>query len=295
MFTTQHDNQNDNAIRIHFYSVIESPANAVLAAARTLCSRDEHEAIARYASDTLRHRARLTRCVARHTLAQYLKAPANVLQFATTNNGKPYLTYPESTQWVFSITHTPTWVAIAVGQALAVGVDLEDLPARPGVAHDIRNLLTPAETTWLDADTQDDQASDLRATQLWTIKEALLKCHGTGLLVPASTITARLEGTPPTVTAIHEPPGTPWGSPRRWAIAPLPDQALTTLSRGHRTPLGAGCVAALVTAHRPVTGWQLHPHRRWWGQYVDSPVAFDTPHTEAEPIVLRAAPSLLAT
>lgn len=295
MPTTQPTNQNDNLIRIHFYSVVESPTNSVLAAARTLCSLDEQARIARYATNALRHRARIARCATRHALAQYVGTPAHTLQFATTNHGKPYLTHPQRGEWTFSITHTATWVAIAIGQTSAVGLDLEDLPARQSVPRDIRALLTTAEAAWMDDAAPDPQAHADRGTRLWTIKEALLKCHGTGLLVPASTVSVELHGAAPTVTAVHEHPPAPDTPPRTWAIQPLPDDTLATLSAGHATPLGVGCIAALTVSQHPVTQWLLHPHEPWWRHYTShSDGACPTPPTPA-PITLTATPPLRAT
>ena len=90
--------------------------------------------------------------------------------FARGEFGKPYL--PGGIP--FSLSHGGDLAVLAVGEeGTELGVDTESLerPWREAVA---KRLFTPEEQLWF-------QGSSERFFRLWTRKEAVLKCRGSGL------------------------------------------------------------------------------------------------------------------
>lgn len=84
--------------------------------------------------------------------------------------GKPYL--PDGPP--FSLSHGGELVVLAVGEGNAeLGVDVEKT-SRPWREAVVRRLFTAEEQRWLDG-------SGERFFRLWTRKEAVLKCRGSGL------------------------------------------------------------------------------------------------------------------
>ena len=107
-------------------------------------------------------------------LAAYGAAPLRVLRTAA---GQPY--FPDRPGLHLSISHTGPWWACVVTDR-PVGLDIED-PAirRPGFPADrlAARYFTPAEQAYVAA----AAASRAAFLALWTRKEALLKCRGTGI------------------------------------------------------------------------------------------------------------------
>ena len=92
-------------------------------------------------------------------------------------NGKPYLLGREDL--FFSLSHSGKYVVCAVAEC-EIGVDIEPVsPIRPAV---VRRCFNEAEQAWIGEDAA-------RFTRLWTMKEAYMKLTGTGLSVPAKSIT----------------------------------------------------------------------------------------------------------
>ena len=115
-------------------------------------------------------------------LAAYGAAPLRVLRTAA---GQPY--FPDRPGLHLSISHTGPWWACVVTDR-PVGLDIED-PAirRPGFPADrlAARYFTPAEQAYVAAAAAEQpvvQAPPSAAfLALWTRKEALLKCRGTGI------------------------------------------------------------------------------------------------------------------
>ena len=93
-------------------------------------------------------------------------------------HGKPYLADRPNTY--FSITHSDKWVFLAVADC-PIGIDAQK-PRKvcPRLA---ARSTTPEELAWVKEDTEP------HFTRLWTMKEAYLKCTGTGLIVPIHSVT----------------------------------------------------------------------------------------------------------
>jgi 4'-phosphopantetheinyl transferase len=111
-------------------------------------------------------------------LAERLHCDPSTLQFAKNDDGKPSLTYPSST-WHFNLTHSHDWVALALCEGSAVGIDIESYHRRNDLAaiaqrffseDENRRLAQCAKNEWLDI-----------FFAIWTLKEAHAKALGCGL------------------------------------------------------------------------------------------------------------------
>lgn len=84
--------------------------------------------------------------------------------------GKPYL--PEGP--FFSISHCKEAIAVAIGD-LPIGIDIE------GIRHADMGLIERTMSTAEQAQIAEATSADRTFTRLWTQKEAVLKCQGTGI------------------------------------------------------------------------------------------------------------------
>lgn len=115
-----------------------------------------------------------------------------------------------------SLSHSGRWVAIAIGTAEILGVDIERAPAEICLDDLIANVCHEDEAHAMHALPPDQR--ELALLQLWTRKEALLKAFGVGLTVPPHSIRLlpdahsapppAAHGLPPcTVRDLHLPAG----------------------------------------------------------------------------------------
>jgi phosphopantetheinyl transferase len=82
-------------------------------------------------------------------------------------------------RWGASITHTRGMIACAVNRSGAIGIDLErtDRTEHPALR---KRMLSAGDAP--------DLIDRFSTIQLWTIKEAVLKLHGSGLRVPMKSV-----------------------------------------------------------------------------------------------------------
>lgn len=155
-------------------------------------SPGERDRADRYRRDDDRRRFVAGRHLIRTTLASLLACPAAAVPIAIDRHGRPGVDGAPA----FSLSHAGDQVVLAVapvGVALSVGIDIEMLrddidPLALG-----RRVFAGAELTALQS------AGDRIALffRLWTIKEALLKAAGRGLLIDPRTVCVDVESDPP--------------------------------------------------------------------------------------------------
>ncbi|MDH2326362.1 4'-phosphopantetheinyl transferase superfamily protein [Cereibacter sp. SYSU M97828] len=103
--------------------------------------------------------------------------------------GKPTVLSPEPNRGI-SISYAPNWLAVAVAAHRHIGVDLEPDRAIPQNEWPI-HLMAPAEMAFL-------RRKASHFLTVWTLKEALSKEAGTGLIAGAAAFdTSRLAAAPP--------------------------------------------------------------------------------------------------
>jgi len=112
-------------------------------------------------------------------LAERLHCEPAALPMQTDGHGKPHLT-PASPH--FNLSHSAAWALVAMHPQWALGVDIEiHRPSRDNESLS-RGILSPIE--WLAWSSLSPSLRDVAMFNAWTRKEACLKAHGTGLLMP---------------------------------------------------------------------------------------------------------------
>jgi phosphopantetheinyl transferase len=111
------------------------------------------------------------RALLRLALERSTEQPAKAFRFTTRAGGKPDCVAGPA----ISVSHSGHLLACAVAPAGDVGIDIQ-LSARHHHTEEIaREWFTPAECAWLQRAPRD------AFYQLWVLKEAYLKCLGSGL------------------------------------------------------------------------------------------------------------------
>lgn len=156
---------------------------------------------ARLHGDILRFRRtqdRLHRLVARRLLGEALR-DCGLERLCDLNGwrkdrwGRPGL---EGTEADFSLSHSGPWVVCALAPHARVGVDIETY--RPLELDGLRPYLSPAELARIVRDATPDR----EALRCWSLREAVLKADGRGLLAPEEVIR--------NIQALKTPQGAPW-------------------------------------------------------------------------------------
>ena len=147
--------------------------------------------------DTLdQHRFILSHALLRQILALRLGLLPEEILIERTESGKPYLVPDQTLQphdLNFSLSHSQGFIAMALGDQLALGIDVEDGQVPESI--DMAQLcFHPHEAAWI-ADLPSDQRL-CAFLQLWTLKESYLKATGGSLRLPIEEISFGLEASP---------------------------------------------------------------------------------------------------
>lgn len=149
-----------------------------------LLDRAEHSRLERLRFAADRQQFLRSHALLRSVLARYLRCRADELKFARGDRGKPFLEAPGSAAALsFNLSHAGSRaVLVVVGGGAAVGVDIER--HRPGRRFDAlaRRHFAGTEVLRLEAMQQSERVASFYDT--WTLKEAYVKAHGQGLLLP---------------------------------------------------------------------------------------------------------------
>lgn len=111
----------------------------------------------------------------RGVLSRYAGASAAQLGFTRGPHGKPALVFPRL-GLDFNLSHSGDWLAMAISDGAAVGVDLQYCEAGRDVLRLARRFFSPAEL----ADLQGRGVAECsdRFYDYWTLKEARIKAAG---------------------------------------------------------------------------------------------------------------------
>lgn len=112
--------------------------------------------------------------IKRSLLSLYSGVPAHDIALEKGKYGKPLLRQPNIE---FNVSHTDSWLALAISRAGTVGIDVECLDRQMGAP--LLHWLLPG----MDKDVASDcpVPSDWRNIAAWTINEAFVKATGLGL------------------------------------------------------------------------------------------------------------------
>jgi 4'-phosphopantetheinyl transferase len=183
----------------------------------SVLSPPERERAERAATATVRRRFVRGRSLLRSVLAAYSGVSPAELELGETPDGKPFLVRP-SGPLRFNLTHTGSVWAMAVAAGRDLGIDVERTDRRVDVEAVSRRLFAPAEA---EAIARLPEAERRPAFfRCWTVREAVVKACGTGMLVPRVSfevdarplrpLAVRATGSPPFPWWIRElpvPPG----------------------------------------------------------------------------------------
>lgn len=120
-----------------------------------------------------------SRALRRYVLAGYLGMDANLLQFNTGPQGKPYLAWP-ATNLCFSISHAANICVLAVYRGLEIGLDIEVIRPRYGIASIARRMFASAVSVQLTT-VVGEEARLVWFYKHWTHLEASVKARGESL------------------------------------------------------------------------------------------------------------------
>ena len=151
------------------------------AQALRLLDVQEHARLLRFRHPRRRREFVLCRAALRVLLCQRIGCRNSELAFAASRHGKPHALVDGSPAAVsFNVSHSEKHGLIALAAAGRVGVDVEERSARHDPDGELRTMFTPAEQAEL-ARATGRRKVHLFAT-LWTMKEALVKGLGEGLV-----------------------------------------------------------------------------------------------------------------
>ena len=160
----------------------------------SLLSNVFHHEINRY------HRVedRLSRLCARLLLRKLFQSLGLSRESSLTNwyrdkNNRPFI---RASGADFSISHAYPWVVVAVGTGCRVGIDIEVLQTLELNA--FTPYFTKNELTQIRASLQPEVA----ALHFWSMREAILKADGRGLLAPEAEVRY--------INSLRSPAGDPW-------------------------------------------------------------------------------------
>jgi 4'-phosphopantetheinyl transferase len=190
--------------------------------ARQVLDEEEWRRAERFRSPRDRARFLRSRVEARRLLGSYLGVPAAQVAFARGPNGKP--TLDSRFALGFSFARSGDTALLAVGRGGQIGIDVEEIVARPDLRAVARSRFAAEEAASLDAVPDGDLPRAFLTC--WTRKEACLKAMGTGLSVEPGTLCVGIE-------------------PDRRRIA-VPDAAGESFVEVATLAAAAGCVAALA-------------------------------------------------
>lgn len=184
LFTQKMSIANNNQIFLYFIRLNQGVEQPWLNDCLDCLSECEQERYQRFADENQAKQFLLGRYLLRHALSE---RESSVLPedwvFVMDDYGKPKLSAGFSnTNWHFNLSHSTDLVVLALSHCLEVGVDVEYVH-RPVFNFALaERYFSKGEVEFLSKLSATDQPMCL--AEMWTLKEAFLKCQGVGLRVP---------------------------------------------------------------------------------------------------------------
>ena len=160
---------------------------ALLARYRAMATPAEQAAAGRFHFERHRRSHLVTRATLRFVLSKYAAIAPQDWRFELSEHGRPQLSrehagVPGLSDLRFNISHTEGLIAIAVSRQGEVGVDVENVDARPAPIDVASAYFAPAELAALQQVPADRQSTAF--FRYWTLKESYIKARGLGLSLP---------------------------------------------------------------------------------------------------------------
>ena len=153
----------------------------ILATYSSLMTDEEFKKQQRYIFEKDRHRALITRALARTTLSHYLPTEPEDHKFSFNSHGKPEIVNP-IIPIRFNISHTKDLIACGVVVDSNLGIDIEDTTRENNCTNIAERFFARSEVesiNKLPIDSRNEKFFDY-----WTLKEAYIKACGLGLSMP---------------------------------------------------------------------------------------------------------------
>jgi 4'-phosphopantetheinyl transferase len=183
-----------------FYQPLGTPA--MTGRLRALLSESEREQETRFhfADDSLRYLA--TRALVRTVLSRYAPVAPGDWEFAENSHGRPEISPRHGVLDLhFNLSHSKGLVVLAVSRQRALGVDVENIKARPASIALAERFFAAVETSDLMA-----LPAALRAQRFfeyWTLKESYIKARGMGMSLPLDSFSFQFPNEDAVRLALH--------------------------------------------------------------------------------------------
>ncbi len=152
-----------------------------------LLSPDEFDRISAYTRKEPYQNYVLSRGILRILLGSYLHLPPQSIRMAYSRYGKPEISPSQNTENIhFNISHANNCLLIAVGKKYRMGIDVEYIKKIIDYGVIAEELFTEEEYQMLSPLSFQEQKKAF--FEIWTRKEALIKCMGEGLTYPLHTL-----------------------------------------------------------------------------------------------------------
>ena len=166
------------------YEVDVSEDDPREALAARMLDEEESERSQSFVFPGPRRRFVLCRAALRSILCLRIGCSNNDLKFGATDQEKPYaLVRNEPIEFGFNVSHSGDYGLIAIGEAPALGVDVEFRRHHRNLDLLVSTVLSPDEKTQI-ASVSDLGEKNSLFFDFWTVKEAVLKAVGIGMSGP---------------------------------------------------------------------------------------------------------------
>ena len=213
---------------IDVYSVRlpKTPSESLLRNCLELLNDDEQRAAERYKVRSRQEQAIVSRALLRMALSRRLGRGPKSWRFETSPRGRPRLASGQGMVGVdFNISHCDECVACTIARNARVGVDVETRNRLRDIEEVASRFLSPSEANSLSR--MSKEMTDTALLRIWTLKEALVKGIGFGMVLdfraidlPINQIVNELEFTSP--------------SAKRWAFRAYESGPIHTVGLAYR-------------------------------------------------------------
>jgi 4'-phosphopantetheinyl transferase len=154
-----------------------------------LLSEEEKNQAARLKNNKTARQKIISRGILRLLLGDYLQLHPEELIFQYSPFGKPFLSNPEAASISFNLAHSGNLLLIAIGYAVALGVDIEKIDEEIDI-----NGISTLSFSFPEKQILSHSKNPIRDFYaIWTAKEAILKVSGLGFAYPSNQFSVVLE------------------------------------------------------------------------------------------------------
>ncbi len=172
-------------------NIVQVIISSITAPKTPLLCRQDQERLKLIKSERQRSAFIASHTLLNKSILEELKIDITELEYQYNNSGKPYLAprLSAAQKLFFSLSHSGSTFAIALSYKQEVGIDIEDNGSRtPTACRKLSTRYYATEEQEYLAAAKTEAEYRYRFYQIWTLKEAYLKCIGTGINTTLSNI-----------------------------------------------------------------------------------------------------------